>query len=248
VSPGRVFGMLRSLAIYYGQPAKLRRGRRFYATFLGPGDLAFDIGSHAGNRVAHWLALGARVVAVEPQPDFVRLLRWLYGSREDVVIEPVGVGAEEGTGRLLVSSATPTVSTFSREFVADVAGGRKWAGVRWDDHVDVPITTLDELIARHGVPRFVKIDVEGLEAEVLAGLSTPVPALSFEAMAQTRDGALACVDRLQGLGHYRYRASKAETLRWHHEDWLDADAIRTWLGALTPEDGSGDVYARWSGT
>lgn len=240
----RLLGLLRSLAIYYGQPVKTWRARRFYAHFVGPGDLAFDIGAHAGNRVGHWLSLGARVVAVEPQPDFVGILRWFYGRRDDVVIEPVGVAASPGEGRLLVSRATPTVSTFSTDFVADVGPTARWSGVRWDDHVDVPLTTLDTLIARHGMPRFVKIDVEGLESEVLAGLSTPVEALSFEAMVETRDGALACVDRLEALGRYRYRASKAETMRWHHEGWIDADAVRRYLEGLTPADGSGDVYAR----
>jgi FkbM family methyltransferase len=42
------------------------------------------------------------------------------------------------------------------------------------------MTTLDELIGKHGVPVFIKIDVEGFEEAVLQGLSQPVRALSFE--------------------------------------------------------------------
>ncbi|HMK12241.1 MAG TPA: FkbM family methyltransferase [Acidimicrobiales bacterium] len=40
-----------------------------------------------------------------------------------------------------------------------------------DRSIWVAVTTLDELIARRGAPRFTKIDVEGCEPEVLAGLS-----------------------------------------------------------------------------
>ncbi len=79
----RARGIARSLAMYHGVPGKHRRMTRFYKEFLGPGDLGFDIGAHAGNRVRAWRALGARVVAVEPQPDFQRLLRLLFGRSPD---------------------------------------------------------------------------------------------------------------------------------------------------------------------
>ena len=42
----RAWGIARSLVIYHGQPAKHRRAVRLYGGFLGPGDLAFDIGAH----------------------------------------------------------------------------------------------------------------------------------------------------------------------------------------------------------
>src|SRR5688572_22262126 len=76
----RAFGVARSLAMYYGIPFRAQRLRRFYSQFVRPGALCFDVGAHAGNRVRCWRALGARVVAIEPQRDFVRILRWLYGG------------------------------------------------------------------------------------------------------------------------------------------------------------------------
>src|SRR5690606_19413489 len=79
MDPGTAYGMLRSLAIYYGVPWRGRRMARLYAEFVAPGSLCFDVGAHAGNRVRCWRGLGARVVAVEPQPEFVRLLRLLFG-------------------------------------------------------------------------------------------------------------------------------------------------------------------------
>ena len=113
----RTFGIARSLAMYYGIPFRARRLRRFYAQFVQPGSLCFDVGAHAGNRVRCWRQLGARVIAIEPQADFVRLLHWLYGRDDKVEIVPLAVGAKPGYADLLVSERTPTVTTLSREWV-----------------------------------------------------------------------------------------------------------------------------------
>jgi hypothetical protein len=75
----RVLGMARSLAIYHGMPLRERRLRRLNRQLVTPGGLIFDIGAHASNRTRALVALGGRVVAVEPQPDFARLLRILFG-------------------------------------------------------------------------------------------------------------------------------------------------------------------------
>src|SRR3970040_1537841 len=113
----RAFGIARSLAMYYGIPLRARRLRSFYAQFVTPGSLCFDVGAHAGNRVRCWRQLGARVVAIEPQPGFVRLLQWLYGRDRGVEIVPMAVGRSAGSAELLVSERTPTVTTLSRVWV-----------------------------------------------------------------------------------------------------------------------------------
>jgi hypothetical protein len=86
--------------------------------------------------------------------------------------------------------------------------------------------------------------VEGYEAEALAGLSTPVPALSFEYLAAAREVALDCADRLGALGDYEYNWSRGERQRLAERAWLEPDAIRALLRALPAGAGSGDVYAR----
>jgi membrane glycosyltransferase len=238
-----VRGVVRSLFIYYGNRKRRAAMERLYARFVRPGDLVFDVGAHVGDRVAAFRRLGARVIAVEPQPALVRTLRLLYGRDENVVIEPVALGAASGTVELKLNVDNPTVSTASEEFIAAARGARGWEDQVWSQRVRVPMTTLDALIARHGTPAFVKIDVEGLEAQVLAGLTRPVPALSFEFTTIQRMVALAALDRCAALGFGRFDAAlgESQTLVWGA--WQSADATRRWLAALPEDANSGDIYA-----
>ncbi len=240
----RAYGMARSLAMYHGIPGRHRRMVAFYRQFLGPGDLAFDVGAHVGSRVRAWRKLGARVVAVEPQPDCVRVLRLLFDRDPQVVLVTDALGAEPGRAQLGVSTATPTVSSMAAGWRDDVAHDASFARVRWDRTVDVTVTTLDALVAEHGEPAFCKVDVEGFELDVLAGLSEPVRALSFEYLPPAHDAALAVLARVEELGDYRYNYSPVETLTWASPEWLDADGLRALLDRYRPLGRSGDVYAR----
>jgi len=240
----RGYGLARSAVIYHGNPVKRRRARAFYRAFVRPGDLCFDIGAHLGDRTGHFLALGARVVAVEPQPGPLAMLRRLYGGDPRVVLLGEAVGAAPGEAELAIDPANPTLASLSPEWRSQVARDASFAGTDWCERHRVTVTTLDALIAAHGTPQFCKIDVEGFEAAVLRGLSRPLPALSFEYVAAARAPALAALDRLAALGRYRFNRSPGESMRFPIAEWRNHRAMAAELHALPANAGSGDVYAR----
>lgn len=240
----RAAGIARSLAIYRGIPGRSARFRRFFSTLIRPGDLCFDIGAHVGNRSLCWADLGARVVALEPQPDLARLLRRSFRGHPGIALVESAVGAAPGTAVLHLSSRTPTVASLSPDWIETVSKANGFAAIRWDRRVEVPVTTLDALIGRFGTPAFCKIDVEGFEAEVLAGLSRPLPLLSVEYVPAALSAALAALDRIEALGRYRFQVSIGETGRFLWPNWRSGHELRAWLLTRSPGDRSGDIYAR----
>jgi FkbM family methyltransferase len=236
-------GVIRSLRIYYGDRSRAAAMDRLHGGLVRRGDLVFDIGAHVGDRVASFRRLGARVVAVEPQPALVKVLRLFYGRRADVAIETIAVGRMAGTTSMMINVDNPTVSTASPEFVSAARDAPGWETQRWIKPLAVPVTTLDALIDKYGTPAFIKIDVEGFEQEALLGLTCPVKALSFEFTMIQRDVALACIARCIALGFVRFNAALGESQTFVKADWVDGEAIARWLTGLPPEANSGDIYA-----
>jgi FkbM family methyltransferase len=239
----RLVGLVRSFAVYYTIPFRQRRLRRLYGRFVKSNDLVFDVGAHLGNRTRAFVALGCRVVAVEPQPHVAAVLRRLTRRLKKVRVVERALSSEPGHAKLLVSERTPTVSTIEHDWREARRRESGFGGVQWNTSVDVEVTTLDILVDAYGVPAFIKVDVEGGELNVLRGLSQAVPALSFEFLPSAMDAAEACVRQLETLGPYRFNWSSAESSELARAEWTDGATL---LGELRRSGSArhGDIYAR----
>lgn len=183
----------------------------FYRQFVPQGTLVFDIGANKGQKTEIFRLLGARVVAVEPNPRAVEVLGALVASDTNVEIVEAAMGAAPGRATLHAQGTASTASL--RE---------DWPFSLYDewDEFDVSVETLDSLIARFGVPDFCKIDVEGFELDVLRGLGRPLPLLSFEFFVGERDRLEACLSHLEALGPIEVNAIEMEVHNLLFREWI----------------------------
>jgi FkbM family methyltransferase len=215
------------------------RQRDLYAEFLRPSPhaLVFDVGANIGTHVKLFLRLGCTVVAIEPQRTCVAALRRTFGNGIEIV--HAALSDRTGTTRLHIASGSHQVATASSDWINATTKAGRFPGLTWDRQETVHTMKLDSLIAKHGAPHFIKIDVEGHELRVLNGLSHAVPALCFELTPERWDAAADCVEALSRNGTYEFDYSpgdKATLSRWT----TASDFVRR----LPSIKGRGDIYAR----
>ena len=224
--------------------ARRNRARAaFYRQFVRQDDLAFDVGAHVGDRTALLLKAGARVVAVEPHPQLQAKLARLFGDDARVTLVAEAVGGEPGTAELRWPAGGLALASMSEEWIGRVRDSGRFGG-EWADHAVVPVTTLDALIDRYGLPAFCKIDVEGFEEAVVRGLSRPIPSVSFEFTPEYRRLDRTDADAaLPSSAAIASTTPSVETLSFAEPGWLSREELLLRLRTYDPRS-FGDVYAR----
>ena len=109
------------------------------------------------------------------------------------------------------------------------------------------MTTLDILIEKFGVPKFIKIDVEGYELEVLKGLSHSIHLISFEyTVPEQIDKVIDCINQIEKHNSkIECNFSRGESMSLEFNKWLSSIEFKNFVSS--PEfisTGFGDIYIR----
>jgi FkbM family methyltransferase len=222
-----------------------RKRIEFYRQFIEPGDLVFDVGANLGNRAKLFLELNAKVVAFEPQKSCADLLELAFRADKNFRLLRTALGAQPGEATMFVSDAH-TISTLSQDWVRSTTDTGRFGGVGWNKQQKVVVDTLDKIIAEHGAPRFIKIDVEGFEYEVLRGLSTPVPAVSIEFATESLQVTYKAMAHMCDLAPMLFQIALGEELEFIGERWMTRDEAQDKLRQLSEQDPMvwGDLYMK----
>jgi len=216
----------------------------FYRQFIPPESLVFDVGANMGNRAKIFVHLAARVVAIEPQKRCINILRSLQTRFPQLKLICSALGSNQGKAKMLISP-DHTLSSLSEEWVKTMRISNRFGGDVWKSKKVVQVRTLDDIIKENGTPSFIKIDVEGYEDEVLAGLTSPVNAVSIEFTPERMNQSFRSIDRLDALGLKTFNFALGEVTTLELPLWVSADAVKEHLLVYTGDTVVfGDIYAR----
>lgn len=186
--------------------------KRFYLNLLQglqPGDLIIDIGANQGAKTGTFLQLGARVVAVEPDELNQKILRQKFMKyrfiQKPLTIVGKAVSDKRGVETFWIQELGSAMNTLNLKWVETLRGDKPRFGQEFHfaQSKKIDTLTLQDLISSYGVPTFVKIDVEGNEPNVIRGLQTVVPCLSFEVnLPEFISEGKECVDLLIRLSEH----------------------------------------------
>jgi len=131
-------------------------------------DLIYDIGMHLGKDTEFYLQKGFRVVAVEASPDHISRANQQFQqpvADGRLTLVPSAIAPKPGRIQFFRNLDKDDWGTISEEFAArnDRLGTRS-------ESVEVDAITLSSLLTQHGVPYYMKIDIEGADTLCLEAL------------------------------------------------------------------------------
>jgi FkbM family methyltransferase len=215
----------------------------FYGEFIKPKDLCFDIGANFGNRTSVFIELGAKVVALEPQE---KCFKWLIGKYANkATFLQKGAGAKNEVKDFYISEQYNQLSSFSENWMNDLKA--RIGETKIDNIEKIEIVTLDSLIKEHGIPAFIKIDVEGYEKEVLNGLTSSFSLLSFEyAVPEMQNELIECLQIINSkYKNVTFNYTIGENCKFINSSWIGFKEIMHLVNTKEfLETYAGDIYVK----
>jgi FkbM family methyltransferase len=166
--------------------------------------LIFDLGCHTGQDSDFYLKKGFTVVAVDAYPPLCAQLKQRFAveiAQNRFILIEKAIAKQAGEIEFYVHSEESIRGTTIPEFGEHTAKGSKWT------KIVVPPTTLPSIIGEYGVPRYLKIDIEGADLLCLESLTQFSDAPVFISIERPPSFSqqLRGLELLRNLGYNKFK-------------------------------------------
>lgn len=206
--------------------------------------IVFDIGANIGNHAIAMSQWCQHVYCFEPQPEFIKQLKQQFELNQikNFTVFPFGLSHKTGQHTYFINQdGNYGASTF----VAELKSKNYFEQL-------LPLKVGDQVVAEENIERvdFIKIDVEGFEAEVFKGLQQTIlrhkPIITFEWNNQITRNRFKELDIFNTmLSDYEPKAllSNYHKSHWTHKTlrglrrsiYRSTHLENWWLGSFLPE-------------
>lgn len=188
-------------------------------------NLIFDIGANMGRKSFFFSKLSKNVFAFEPGDRLYNyLIRRFKNSNVEIVNSALGSSIsvaqyyqlEDNQAYNSLSEKHLKTTVYKNGISTNAITGKK-----------VDIITLEKCIEDYGSPKYIKIDVEGYEEEVIKGLKRIIPIISFEAnLPDFKEETTRIINYLDELSSFEYRYNYTKDLSFILPEFISGEEMQ----------------------
>lgn len=204
ISRSEIYKKYRDPVTYNNNQVEPNFYKKLMRSHPAKNNLIFDVGANIGSKSRVFSKLAKKVIAFEPSEKLFFSLRKKF-ENTNVIIYNYALGERISTADFYIVESNEAYNSLNKKHIEETATTRGIASLQTVKHEKVKVEMLENFIAKYGIPKYIKIDVEGYELEVLKGLKTPAPLISLEANLPEFIGeSIECLNYLDAISAKRY--------------------------------------------
>jgi len=176
-------------------------------------DLIYDVGMHKGEDTDYYIRKGFRVVAFEADPDLAEQCRTRFRRElesgiltivEGAIVEPDSADDRRQSIRFIRNKENTVWGT-----VADDWASRNESLGTSNEVIEVPVVNFQKCLEQHGIPHYLKIDIEGMDTvclKALASFPEKPDYVSIESEKVSFSKLVEEISLLRQLGYIEFKA------------------------------------------
>lgn len=220
ISQSGIYQKFRDPVSYQKQQVEPNFYKKLLRSHPAKNDLIFDVGANIGSKSVIFTKLAKKVIVFEPSEKLFALLQNKF-KNTNITLYNYALGSSISSSDFYIVENNEAYNSLNKKHIEITATSRGIATIETVKHKKVKVEILENFIIKYGIPKYIKIDVEGYEYEVIKGLKTPVPLLSFEAnLPEFCEESVQSINYLDTISSNKYKYNFTTSTSFLKEEFV----------------------------